>query len=139
MKKICIIFLVFVQFQAFAQNSLKIMHPSTSIYFYSDSSYSQATPNPEFLKIPKNNQLVTINTFDSNFQNSFLINEKGETISRGHMPSSYYMPNGNPLVISGRTSVKDSFNPYGASDVISMLFYGSCNTFISFLKKNKKK
>jgi len=98
-----------------------------------------SSPNPEFLDFNEGAKLITISTGDIYFYKSYLVNKRGETLSAGYMPSSYFLPNDNPIVISGYTNrVKDSFNPYGANDMASMIVLATFNNFISLIKWNRK-
>jgi len=97
------------------------------------------SPNPDFLYISEGTKLITLCTSDIYFHKSYLVNKKGETLSAGYMPSSYFLPNDNPIVISGFANrVKDSFNPYGANDMPSMIVLATFNNFISRIKWNRK-
>ena len=52
---------------------------------------------------------------------------------------SYFLPNDNFIVISGKnTRSKDSFNPYGASDMTSAIIFGTFNNIISKLKIRRR-
>lgn len=131
------IFLIFST-QLMAQDNLLADKSCYSIYSFGPSA-KLMTPNTDFLNFTKDVKIVSVNTFDSNFQRTYLVNKDGETISSGFMPSSYFLPNHNLIVISGKNiRGKDSFNPYGASDMTSAIIIGTFNNFISKLKINRR-
>lgn len=93
----------------------------------------------DFLSFTKDLKLISISTVDSEFQRTYMINKDGETVSSGFMSSSYFLPNDNFIVISGKnTKNKDSFNPYGAYDMTSAIIFGTFNNFISRIKIIKR-
>ncbi len=95
--------------------------------------------NKDFLSFTKDLKLVSISTVDSEFHRTYMINKDGETVSSGFMSSSYFLPNNNFIVITGKnTKNKDSFNPYGAYDMASAIIFGTFNNFISRIKKIKR-
>jgi len=96
-------------------------------------------PNPDYLDFSEGVKLISVSTSDVYFHKTYLVNQKGETISSGYMHSSYFLPNDNLIVISGHTNrIKDSFNPYGANDMTSMIVLATFNNFISRLKLNRR-
>ena len=84
------------------------------------------------------NKLISVPTANPYFHKTYLINKNGETISSGFMPSVYFRPNDNLIVISGFPDKKNSFNPYGAYDMASMVLFSTFNSFISKLKINRR-
>ena len=84
------------------------------------------------------NKLISVRTANPYFHKTYLINKNGETISSGFMPSVYFRPNDNLIVISGFNDKKDSFNPYGAYDMASVVLFSTLNSFISKLKINRR-
>jgi hypothetical protein len=111
-----------------------------------DFSIKRFAPTDEFLMANmgfmshlKDSKLIVVNTSDPYFQRTYLVDKDGETISSGFMSSTYFSPNDNSIVISGGLSHnRDSFNPYGASDLKSALILGTVNNFIQKLKINKR-
>lgn len=96
-------------------------------------------PNLNFLEFTEGSSLVSVRTSNAYFHKSYLINKKGETLSSGFMPSPYFLANSNKVVINGQnTSQKDSFNPYGAYDMTSMILLTTFNSFISRIKINRR-
>ena len=83
-------------------------------------------------------KLISVRTTNSHFHRTYLINKEGLSISSGFMPASYFMPTDNLIVISGMHEKKDSFNPYGAYDMTSMVLFSTFNSFISKLKINRR-
>ncbi len=80
-------------------------------------------------------KLISVAGADGSFLRSFHVSEHGEVISSGFMPNSYFLPNNNLFVIMGdHRVVRDSFNPYGARDMGTMLLFGTLNNFISRLR-----
>ncbi len=138
MKYFIFSFFLMLSVQAMAQDkmltnkridsSIKLFVPANRL-FVSDMG---------FLDYHKDSSLIQVNTYDAYFQRAYLINKQGATISSGYMPSSYFKPNDNIIVISGKYTNKDSFNPYGARDLPSALFFGTFNNFLSKLKINKR-
>ena len=111
---------------------------SYSIYGFAPTN-DFLSSKKDFMDYTKGSKILAVNTYDSNFQRTYLINKDGETISSGFMPSSYFMPNDNFIVIAGKYAVnQDSFNPYGANNMASAIILGTFNNFISRLKKNKR-
>ncbi len=138
MKYLVFSFMLILSGQAMAQDSL-LLNKSA------DSSIRMFVPvneilvsNMAFMDCLKDSKLIKVNTYDPYFQRTYLITKQGETLSSGYMPSSYFVPNDNFIVISGKYTNKDSFNPYGASDFASALFFGTFNNFISKLKINRR-
>ena len=139
MKYLTFSFLLILFGQAMAQDNLLVtesVYSSTQGFVPSDNLLS---PRRIFMDYSKGSKLLAVNTYDSYFQRSYIINKDGETISSGYMPSTYFLPNDNFIVISGKnTKNKDSFNPYGATDLASAIVFATFNNFISRLKKNRR-
>jgi hypothetical protein len=125
--------------QVAAQNNLlstKSVHYTIKSLVY---SYDSPVPTKGYLDFTKDLKLISVNTANPYFQRSYMINKEGETISSGFMPSSYFLPNDNFIVLSGKnTTNRDSFNPYGSPDLPSAIFFGTLNSFISRWKKSKR-
>ena len=139
MKYLVFSFLLILFGQAMAQDDLFM----TESLFYSNHSITPSdkpiTPMKGFMDYTKGSKLLVVNTYDSNFQRTYLINKDGETISTGYMPSTYFLPSDNFLMISGKsTRNKNSLNPYGAADLASAIIIGTFNSFISKLKKKRR-
>ena len=134
MKYFSILFIVFFSLHAYSQGLTT--NVKTTIFKGNQinlTNYS-VSPNPDFLTLPKSSRLVAVNTANPYFQKTYMIDKEGKTISSGFMPSTYFMPNDNFIVINGRSRGNDSFNPYGAYDLSSMLLFGTINTFIPKFK-----
>jgi hypothetical protein len=83
--------------------------------------------------------LITVASIDGQFGRTYLINEHGETISSGHSTAVPYTT-GQGLVLVGSQDYtrRDSFNPYGATDMGQALFIGAINSFFGrFKRKNR--
>ena len=138
MKYLAFSFFLIFSGQVMAQNDLLVNESFYSLYRIVPSE-KLLTPNTDFMDFTRDVKLIAVNTYDSNFQRTYLINKDGETISSGFMPSSYFLPNDNFIVISGKnTRSKDSFNPYGASDMTSAIIFGTFNNIISKLKIRRR-
>lgn len=95
--------------------------------------------NLGFMDYLKDSKLIKVNTSNPYFQRTYLIDKGGETLSSGYMPSAFFSPNDNLIVITGMNrSSADSFNPYRASDLTSAIFFGTLNNFISKMKIKKR-
>ncbi|MCK5207313.1 MAG: hypothetical protein KAQ79_04810 [Cyclobacteriaceae bacterium] len=139
MKYLTFSFLLILFGQAMAQDNLLMTESVYSSIHGVIPSNELLTLKRDFMDYTKGSKLLAVNTYDSNFQRAYLINKDGETISSGYMPSTYFLPNDNFIVISGKnTKNKDSFNPYGATDVAFAIVFGTINNFISRLKKNRQ-
>lgn len=139
MKYLVFSFMFILVGQVAAQNNLlptKSVHYTIKSVVYSSDS---PTPTKGYLDFTKDLTLISVNTTNPYFQRSYLINKEGETISSGFMPGSYFSPNDNVIVLSGKNTInRDSFNPYGSSDLPSAIFLGTLNSFISRWKKSKR-
>lgn len=102
-------------------------------------SMQRQKPDMSFLKYFEGVKLISVNTFDSNFQRTYLISQEGDVISSGLMPSVYFQANNNFIVLNAnRSSFHDSYNPYGAKDVTSMILLGTFNSVLSRFKLKRK-
>jgi len=139
MKYLAFLFLLILAGQSMAQDEfLKTEPTSYSIQGFAATN-DFLSSKKDFMDYTKGSKLIAINTNDSNFQRIYLINKDGETISSGFMPSSYFVPNDNFIVISGKYAVnQNSFNPFGANNMASAIILGTFNNFISRLKINKR-
>ena len=139
MKYLILSFTLLLFDQAMAQNAL--IKSDFSSYGLAEnlSENNLMVTKMDFSVYTKGSKLVALNTFDPNFQRTYLINKSWETISSGFMPSSNFLPNNNFISISGKNTMRqDSFNPYGANNVAAALVLGTFNNFISRLKKNRR-
>ncbi len=137
--KYCIILLFIICFrQVTAQEQLmtSISNSSTGDFMPIPQFDS---PNLDFSKITEGAKVISIGTSNSFFHKTYLINKEGHAISSGFMPSIYFQPNNNKVVISGFSNrYRDSFNPYGAYDMTSMIILTTFNSFISRIKINRR-
>jgi hypothetical protein len=118
-----------------AQERLAKVHPTSSIYLNSVEFNNDVLPDKKFINIQQDLKLLAVNNPDGAFQRTYMVDGEGETFSAGFMPAAYFMPNNNLIVVSGKRYLKkDSFNPYGASDMTSMLVLTTINSFITKLK-----
>lgn len=138
MKYLGALFLIFSLSYAIAQDSFL----SESNYLANQDDYTAhylLKPNMDFLESAEGAKLISVRTTNVHFHKSYLINKNGETFSSGFMPSAYFSPNDNLIVISGQnTKQKDSFNPYGAYDMTSMIVLSTFNSFISRVKIKRR-
>lgn len=118
-----------------AQERLAKVHPTASFYLNSVEFNNDVLPDKKFINIQQDLKLLAVNNPDGAFQRTYMVDGEGETFSAGFMPAAYFMPNNNLIVVSGKRYLKkDSFNPYGASDMTSMLVLTTINSFITKLK-----
>ena len=71
-----------------------------------------------------------LNSPNSQFQNTYLLNSVGQSLSQGAAPSNFYRPTTNFVVFNGGNMPADSFNPYGSRDVGSALLSAYLNKFL---------
>ncbi len=91
------------------------------------------------LKLPRQVNIIYLNSPGGYFQRSWMLDEKSVAVSTGFMPAVFFMPNRNFLVVSGKNiEGRDSFNPYGAKDMPAALFFGAFNNFLSRFRWNKR-
>ena len=137
MKYILFLFFIILSCQSFGQ----VISYRTSLHSNTTGTNLSMKFTPNRLPVipdVKGNKLISVRTTNPYFHRTYLINKNGETISSGFMPSAYFRPNDNLIVISGYSDKKDSFNPYGAYDMASMVLFSTFNSFISKLKINKR-
>ena len=100
---------------------------------------SSHQPDLAILQDLPDSKIVSVRTTNEFFNKSYLINKKGEALSNSYMSSSNFMPNDNLIVVSGQNiEQRDSFNPYGAYDMTSMIVLSTFNTFLSRIKINRR-
>ncbi len=91
------------------------------------------------LNLPEKVNIIYLNSPDGYFQRSWMLDGKSEVVSTGFMPAVFFIPNRNFLVVSGKNiKGRDSFNPYGADDMPTALFFGAFNNFLSRFRWNKR-
>ena len=139
MKYLVFSFMFILFGQVAAQDNLL----STNAVHYTINSvaYSYDLPilTKDYLDFTKDLKLISLNTSNPYLQRSYMINKEGETVSSGFMPTSYFLPNDNLIVLSGKNTMnRDSFNPYGSPDLPSAIIFGTLNSFISKWKKIKR-
>jgi hypothetical protein len=92
-------------------------------------------PNQKFINIQHDVRLISVNNPDGTFHRTFMVDNDGQTYSSGFMPATYFMPNNNLFVVSGKRYMKkDSYNPYGANDMTSVVVLSTINSLITMLK-----
>ncbi len=132
MKVKCICFLLFLSTYSFAQDDLvlKISPIKTPIDFRSTNE--MISPNLDFFGMNSHLKLIAVNTSNPYFQRTYMVDSHGQTVSSGFMPSAYFLPNNNFIVINGSINQgQDSYNPYGSTDFSSMIFLGAINSIIT--------
>jgi len=136
---------VFLSFLLFCAIDLAAQDDGASIFSINDPiptlfySNDHVMPNMDFLELERDLKLIAVNTSNPYFQRSYMIDKNGETISSGFMPSAYFLPNDNFIVISGANNWnQDSYNPYGSTDLSSMILFGTVNTVLSKFKFKRR-
>ena len=134
MRRCLIILLLFVTSCVFAQvTSTERVNVQNFMYL------STHQPDLAFLQDLPDSKIISVRTTNEFFNKSYLINKKGEALSNSYMSSSNFMPNDNLIVVSGQNiRQRDSFNPYGAYDMTSMIVLSTFNTFLSRIKINRR-
>ncbi len=140
MKYLVALFVLFISSIAYAQDAITgIKAPALSFEktYIGDPLFLNAH-NVE-LNIPSKVNLLAVAASDGFFHRTYALDTEGETISSGFMPSPYYMPNNNLLIITGKQyRRRDSLNPYGADDLAEWIFLGTVNNFISRLRLGRR-
>ena len=104
-----------------------------------ETSFNMYEPDLSFLKDLKTTKLMSIRTADGYFNKTFLVGDDGPTYSTSYMPSEFFLPNDNLIVVTGQdVKRRDSFNPYGARDMTSAIILSTFNSFITRLKLNRR-
>ena len=128
-----LIFLLIVNY-AFSQDDITRGISSKNFMYLSTHQ-----PDLAFLRDLNDTKIVSIRTSNKFFNKSYLISKNGDALSSGFMSTSNFLPNDNLIVVSGQnTSQRDSFNPYGAYDMTSMIILSTFNTFISRIKIKRR-
>lgn len=138
MKYLLFLSFILISGCALAQNNVLNSNGTISKY-YSSMEDKLSAPNINFQRFTEGTKLISVRTSDAYFHKSYMINKDGETLSSGFMSSAYFQPNNNIVVVSALpTRYRDSFNPYGAYDMMSMIVLSTFNNFISRLKINQR-
>ncbi len=135
MKFLWVSLFLLLSFGVSAQERLAKVHTTSSLYLTNQESGRVIQPDKKFITIQHDLKLLAVNNPDGTFQRTYMVDGEGETFSAGFMPAAYFMPNNNLIVVTGKRHLKkDSLNPYGASDMTSMLVLTTINSFITKLK-----
>ena len=119
---------------AFSQENVS---KSISIQNYMYLSTHQ--PDLDFLRDLRDAKIVSVSSNNQFFHKSYLVSKDGKALSSGFMSSSNFIPNDNLIVVSGQNTMqRDSFNPYGAYDMTSMIVLSTFNTFLSRIKIKRR-
>lgn len=139
MKNTCFLLLLLIGSSAMAQEQLSGIQTQSIMFVTEMQATPKLAPNADFLNIPNDLKLIALSSQDGLFHKTYLINSDGETVSSGFMPSPYFMPNNNLIVVNGKPCIRrDSFNPYGAEDLTTLLLFGTVNNFISKLRIGRR-
>jgi len=119
---------------------IQIKNPGIMVMSPPDYTQSQINDHAiSFLKSQDVLAFVAVVTPDTYFHKTFLLNDEGKSISTSYMPSSYYRPNNNTIIITGMSKKsRDSFNPYGATDLTSVVFLSTVNSFLSKIRISRR-
>jgi hypothetical protein len=139
MKNTYFLLLLLIGANVMAQDQLPGIQTSSTMFVREMPAALKLVPDKDFLNLPKDLKLIALSSQDGVFHRTWLINSDGETVSSGFMPSPYFMPNNNLIVVNGKPCIRrDSFNPYGAEDLATMLLFGTVNNFISKLRIGRR-
>lgn len=135
MKYFWVLIFLLISLSMSAQERLTGILPATSLAYNAINTNLDIQPDKDLLTFSHDLKLISVNNSDGTFQRTYMVDMDGETVSSGFMPVTYFMPNHNLIVVTGKRYMKkDSFNPYGASDLSSMLVLTTINSFITKLK-----
>lgn len=130
---------IFIIGQGLAQESIEVV-PVIQLKGSQYSMINFNTTNFDLAKITTGSKLISVGSNDVIFNRTYLVNKDGESLSNGFGPAPYFRPNDNLVVVTGSNyNKRDSFNPYGADDVASVIILSTVNTFISRIKSGKRK
>lgn len=139
MRYLAIILVLFFSFPVLGQYELSSIHVPSIVNNEMSQNFDFIGSTTELVNFPKDVKLMAVASADGYFHRTYVIDQKNESISSGFMPSPYFRPNNNLIVITGKRSTpRDSFNPYGADDLPSFIFFGTVNNFISRIKINRR-
>ena len=132
------LFLGLISSLAVAQ--IQAISPGMMVIPKSESNHRQINDNAISLyKSQDVRTFVAVVTPNKFYHKTFLLNNEGTSISSSFMPSTYYRPNNNMIIITGLSQkTRDSFNPYGATDLTSMVFLSTVNSFISKIRLSRR-
>ena len=134
MRYITILFLVVICHCVAAQDIVFSGLQSNSSSLVTGSTFA-SKPDLTFLATLSDAKVYSVSTPNTFFNKSYLVGKNGEVFSNSFMATSNFTPNDNLIVFSGQnTRQRDSFNPYGAYDMTSMIVLSTFNTFISKIK-----
>jgi hypothetical protein len=139
MRYLAIVLILFFSFPVLGQYHFSSIQVPSIVNNDMNQNFSFIGSTTELVNFPKDVKLMAIASADGYFHRTYLIDQENESISSGFMPSPYFRPNNNLIVITGKRSMpRDSFNPYGADDLPSFIFFGTVNNFISRIKINRR-
>lgn len=139
MKYTCFLLLLLIASGAMGQEQLARIQAQSNMFVREMQALPGMAPNQDFLSLPKDLKLIALSSPDGAFHRTYLVNAEGESVSSGFMPSSYFMANNNLIVVTGKPQVRrDSFNPYGAEDLATILLFGTVNNFIGKLRIGRR-
>ena len=139
MRYLAVAFIIFFSFSVYGQDGMARIQAPFMMNFDMQKNLTFVEPTEEFLNFPANVNLLAVASSDGYFHKTYTVNPEGESVSSGYMPAPYFRPNNNFIVITGKQHIpRDSFNPYGADDLPSLIFFGTVNNFISRLRINRK-
>lgn len=119
---------------AYAQNQA-----SNELSIQNYMMLSKHQPELAFLDDLRDSKIISVRTNNEFFNKSYLIGKNGNALSTSFMSSSNFVPNDNLIVVSGQNMrQRDSFNPYGAYDMTSMIVLSTFNTFLSRIRINRR-
>jgi hypothetical protein len=122
-----------------AQERLARLAMPESFFLHRSQIETVRIPNMDFLKTSLDGKFVSVASMDGAFHNTYFLTDNGVTTLRSTRPSSYFRPNDNLIIFSFSESYqRDSFNPYGATDISSMFILGSVNKIIGIIRKKNE-
>jgi len=139
MRFLIVLFLFIGASQLYGQQKLVQLYSPTT--FTGDSWKNASFPEVKepALGLPQDLKFYAIASYGGDFHRTYLVNTDGESVDAGFMPSTLFRANSNPIVFTGHERVqRDSFNPYGASDLAGLLFFGTVNNFITKFRLKKQ-
>lgn len=138
MRYICSLFFIIFVNCAFAQDAVFTEMKSSQLIRMPQSTFLYK-PDLAFLTTLNDTKVYAVRTPNAFFNKSYLIGKNGEVFSNSFMATSNFVANDNLIVFSGQNpSLRDSFNPYGAYDMTSMIILSTFNTFISKIKIRRR-
>lgn len=139
MRYLAVALILLFSFSVYGQDDLPRIQTPSLMNFEVQEDLHFVEPSEDFLNFPTNVKLMALASSDGYFHKTYAVDPEGEALSSGYMPSPYFKPNNNFIVITGKQQIhRDSFNPYGADDLPSLIFFGTVNNFISRLRINRR-